>query len=214
MHRPHWTPDHRDALLGRVTALTVGTAVVCTVGAVALGAGLQVGTTYAASASSDTAAEPGAATAAVDDTPVALPSAAAEQPAPAGSAAPVTNLAPDQIHLVVLNASGTAGVARAAARILTSEGFHVDQAAAYAGGPVRSSSIVVAADTAGAVRALSKATGIKATSSQGNAGEVLLVLGRDWAAATAGTAWAPPQAAPQPAKKHSSGGGGTTSGGS
>lgn len=219
MHRPHWTPAHRDDLLGRVTALTAGTAVVCTVGAVALGAGLQAGTSYAASSSKK--ADAGAATdaAPVQDSPVSLPSTAAEQPArqPSGSA-PVANLKPDQIHLVVVNASGTPGVARAAAKVLTHEGFHVDQAAQYAGGALRSSSIVVAGDTAGAVRALTKATGIQQTLTNGQSGEVLLVLGRDWAAATAGTAWAPPQVAPQPVKQHSSSGGGsgggTTSGGS
>jgi len=46
VQRHHWTSDHRDALLNRVTALTAGTAVVGAVGAVALGAGLQAGTHY------------------------------------------------------------------------------------------------------------------------------------------------------------------------
>jgi hypothetical protein len=102
-------------------------------------------------------------------------------------------------------------VANAAALVLRSEGFLVDTVATYPSGALNSSAIVYSADAAAGVRAVSKATGISRSASGSTGSAVALVLGRDWLAATAGTAWAPPQAAQQ-----GNGGGGTvtSSGGS
>ena len=40
MQHRHWTPDHRDAVLRRVSAVTVGTAVIGAAGAFGLGFGM------------------------------------------------------------------------------------------------------------------------------------------------------------------------------
>ncbi|HET7901670.1 MAG TPA: LytR C-terminal domain-containing protein [Candidatus Nanopelagicales bacterium] len=214
MRHPHWSSDHRDALLSRVTAITVGVAAASAAGAVALGAGLQAGTTYAAAKARPKPAEPAA-----DAAPVEQPAPATEpstQPSAAASS-PVTaaQLRPDQVHLVIYNATTTRGVAAAAASILRQEGFHVDSVASNPGGVLRTSSIVFSADAAGGVRAVTKATGIQQTATGDTGRVVLLVLGRDWVSATAGTAWAPPQAVPQQPQQQTGGssGGGSSSGG-
>lgn len=219
MRHPHWTSDHRDALLTRVSVITAGVAAASAVGAVALGAGLQAGTTYAAAKKTPKApaADPALAAQPEDQTQ-AQPedSQPTESPAPATSSdtttAPATPLTPQQIHLVVYNATTTRGVAAAAASILRKEGFHVDTVATNPGGAQRTSAILYSASTAGGVRAVSKATGIQVKASADTGSTVVLVLGRDWVAATTGTAWAPPQAAPQQPRQ-SNGGGGSNNGG-
>ncbi|MFN8159182.1 MAG: LytR C-terminal domain-containing protein [Candidatus Nanopelagicales bacterium] len=226
MRHPHWTSDHRDALLTRVTAITAGVAAASAVGAIALGAGLQAGTTYAKAQkpapAPDTATEPQAPVAAPEGTtPTEDPATTTQD---SGTTAKATPLSPEQIHLVIYNATSTRGVAAAAAAILRQEGFHVDSVAANPGGALRSSTILFSTKTAGGIRAVTKATGIQQTATADTGSTVVLVLGRDWVAATAGTAWAPPQAAPQQQSggsssggtRHNSNGGGgsTTSGGS
>ena len=229
MRHPHWTSDHRDALLTRVSAITAGVAAASAVGAIALGAGLQAGTTYAKAQkpapAPDTATEPQAPVAVPEDTtPSEDPATTTQDP---GTPA-TTPLPPEQIHLVIYNATTTRGVAAAAAEILRQEGFHVDSVATNPGGALRSSTILFSTKTAGGVRAVTKATGIQQTATGDTGSTVVLVLGRDWVAATAGTAWAPPQAAPQQqsggsssggsssggTRHNSNGGGSTTSGGS
>lgn len=229
MRHPHWTSDHRDALLTRVSAITAGVAAASAVGAIALGAGLQAGTTYAKAQkpapAPDTATEPQAPVAVPEDTtPSEDPATTTQDP---GTSA-TTPLSPEQIHLVIYNATTTRGVAAAAAEILRQEGFHVDSVATNPGGALRSSTILFSTKTAGGVRAVTKATGIQQTATGDTGSTVVLVLGRDWVAATAGTAWAPPQAAPQQqsggsssggsssggTRHNSNGGGSTTSGGS
>jgi hypothetical protein len=211
VRHPHWTSDHRDALLTRVSAITVGVAAASAVGAVALGAGLQAGTTYAASKKAapapDTATEPQAPVEAQPD--ASTPSTQPDDSAPSSGTA--TALSPEQIHLVIYNATTTRGVAAAAAKILRQEGFHVDSVAANPGGALRSSTILFSADTAGGVRAVSKATGIQQKATGDTGSTVVLVLGRDWVSATAGTAWAPPQAVAQ--QQGGSSGGSSSSGG-
>lgn len=216
MRHPQWTSEHRDALLTRVTVITAGVAAVSAVGAVALAAGLQATTTYAASPKAGTATPPApeAAQALPSDPSPATPEDSPSQDDGTATPAPATALVPDQIHLVIYNATSTKGVAAAAAKILRNEGFHVDTTAANPGGALRSSSILYSSSSSAGVRAVAKATGIQHTAAGDTGDVVVLVLGRDWVSATAGTAWAPPQAAPQ-----SSGGGGgggpvTSSGGS
>ena len=220
--RHHWTSDHRDALLTRVSVITAGVAAASAVGAVALGAGLQAGTTYAA-AKKTPAAEPAPAAqpedqtqAQPDDDAQPEPSEPSESPTTSGGgtgAQATTPLTPQQIHLVVYNATSTRGVASAAAKILRQEGFHVDTVATNPGGAQRTSAILYSSSTAGGVRAVSKATGIQVKASADTGSTVVLVLGRDWVAATTGTSWAPPQAAPQQPRQSSGGGGGSSNGG-
>ena len=223
--RHQWTSDHRDALLTRVNVITAGVAAASAVGAVALGAGLQAGTSYAAAEKTAKipATEPAPAAQPEDQTQ-AQPEVDAQPDAAASSASPTTSgggtgaqaatpLRPQQIHLVVYNATSTRGVASAAATILRREGFQVDTVATNPGGAQRTSAILYSASTAGGVRAVSKATGIQATASADTGSTVVLVLGRDWVAATSGTAWAPPRAAPQQPRQSSGGGGGSSNGG-
>ncbi len=206
MRHPHWTSDHRDALLARVSVLTAGVAAASAVGAVALGAGLQAGTTYASSKkpapapANDTAAEPQAP---VEQRQSTTPSV---DPGSSSTQAAAAPLSPEQIHLVIYNATTTRGVAAAAASVLRQEGFHVDSVATNPGGTLRSSTILFSADVAGGVRTVSKATGIQQKAQASTGSTVVLVLGRDWVQATAGTAWAPPTSIAQQQGGGSSGG--------
>ena len=80
MQHRHWTPDHRDAVLRRVTAVTVGTAVIGAAGAFGLGFGMvsaaqavdkqapAAGTTTVAAGSTSTATPTAKATAAATKT--------------------------------------------------------------------------------------------------------------------------------------------------
>ena len=216
MRHPHWTSDHRDALLTRVTVITAVVAGASAVGAVGLGAGLQAGTSYAAAtkAAPATGSEPSAPAETVAPEPSA-PEAFEPSSEPSTPSVAAQPLSPDQIHLVIYNATTTRGVASAAAKILRNEGFQVDSVATNPGGAARTSAILYSSDVAGGVGAVTKATGIQRTATSSTGGTVVLVLGRDWVAATAGTAWAPPKAAPaQPQRPSNGGGGTTTSGGS
>lgn len=220
MHHLHWTPQHRDSLLTRVTALTAGTAVVSAVGAVGIGVGLQAGTHYKAAAAKKQSAQ--AQPAPLNATPDASSPASPVAPTPdAGSpsasapssTAPAKPVSASKVHVVVYNATGTRGVAGAAASVLSAAGFHVDTIANYPGGRSSTSGIIYAPDQAGAARTLARATGITTGSPTGTSAPLVLVLGRDWLAAIGGTQWAPPQSAPQSAPQSGSGGSSNNGGG-
>ena len=206
MQRHHWTSDHRDALLTRVTALTAGTAVVGAVGAVALGAGLQAGTQYKAAASkTPTSPKPAPVTTAPDPSAGTGSGAVASGP-----------VAASQVHVTVYNATGVNGVGHAAASVLAAKGFQIDTIATNPGGRTSTSGIVYSPDQVGAVTTLSRVTGVRNGSPTGTGSSLVLVLGRDWLDAVAGTAWLPVQAAPQAPQQapqqNTSGGGNSGSG--
>ena len=163
-----WTTDHRDALLSRVTMLTAGTAVVGAVGAIGLGAGLNASTHYASAAKKS------------PTTPTASTKTVARTTARAPAAAATKTVAPSQIQVEVLNGTGVAGSARAAASDLTAAGFHVVGIGNAPGGPVASTSITYAPGEAAAVRTLEAATGVSAASGTGSGAVLVLTIGPDW----------------------------------
>ena len=197
-----WTPESRDALLGRVTAITTGTAVVGCVGAL----GLAVGLAATASASP--------ATKAAGSTKPATASAAAPQ-TPASTDA----VAPADIKVEVLNGVGIAGAAHLVAQQLRDAGFDV-VSTGNTNGTVRASGIIYGPGQAGAFQTLSKATGVTLSSSQGTGSVLILVVGPDWQGAlpaaqsnqSQGNGFAQPPSAPQ--AQGNNGGGTATSGGS
>jgi hypothetical protein len=218
VQRHHWTSEHRDALLTRVTALTAGTAVVGAVGAVALGAGLQAGTHYKTAAATTPASPKPAAGAATPDPAASEPapgsdpsSATPEAGSGAVSTAPV---AADQVHVAVYNATGVNGVGHAAASILAAKGFQIETIATNPGGRSSTSGIVYSPDHIGAVKTLARVTGITNGSPTGTGATLVLVLGRDWLDAVAGTAWLPVQPAPQAPQQNNGGGPVASTGGS
>ena len=199
-----WTPESRDALLGRVTALTTGTAVVGCVGAL----GLAVGLAATASASP--------ATKAAGSTKPATKSAAA----PAAPQAPAASgsVAPADIKVEVLNGVGIAGAAHLVAQQLRDAGFDV-VATGNTNGTVRASGIIYGPGQSGAFATLSQATGVTLSSSQGTSSTLILVVGPDWQGAlpaaqpqSQGNGFSQPQSAPQ--SRSNNGGGNATSGGS
>jgi hypothetical protein len=218
VRHPHWTSDHRDALLTRVTALTAGTAVVGAVGAVALGAGLQAGTHYKNAASTTPARTTPAPAAATPD-PAASAAAPGTSTAGSGSSSGTGSTDPvsaDQVHVAVYNATGVNGVGHAAAAVLAAKGFQIDTIATNPGGRTSTSGIVYSPDQVGAVKTLSRVTGIRNGSPTGNGATLVLVLGQDWLNAVAGSSWLPVQAAPQAPQQNNGGasnGGGTGNGG-
>ena len=214
MQRHHWTSDHRDALLNRVTALTAGTAVVGAVGAVAIGAGLQSGTHYKTAASTTPASAKPAPIAATPDPQATGDDRATPAPGASSGSDSSAPVSASQVHVTVYNATGVSGVAHAAASVLASKGFQIDTIATNPGGATSTSGIVYAPDQLGAVKTLARATGITNGSPSGSGSSVVLVLGRDWLDAVAGTSWLPVQAAPQapqaqqaPQQNNSGGGG-------
>jgi pyruvate/2-oxoglutarate dehydrogenase complex dihydrolipoamide acyltransferase (E2) component len=200
-----WTPESRDALLGRVTAITTGTAVAGCVGAL----GLAVGLAATASASP--------ATKAAGSTKAATGSAAA----PAAPQAPASTdaVAPADVKVEVLNGVGIAGAARLVAQQLRDAGFDV-VATGNTTRTVRASGIIYGPGQSGAFQTLSKATGVTLSSSQGTSATLILVIGPDWQGAlpkaqsnqSQGNGFSQPQSAPQ--GRSNNGGGNATSGGS
>lgn len=162
MNARPWTPESRDALLARVTALTAGTAVVGAVGAVGLGAAFavtthpKVVTRKAASTTTATVNRPAAAT-----NPTAV--------------------APGKVQVQVLNGVGTPGAARAVADQLTAAGFNVVAIGNAPGTPVSASAIIYPASQAGAFRTLAAATGVNVAAATGTGSTLTLVIGPDWA---------------------------------
>ncbi len=159
-----WTPESRDALLTRVTALTAGTAVAGAVGAVGLGAAFAV-TTHPKSVSRTTTGTSAAA------------------PATSGVASTTTKartVSPSQVRVQVLNGLGVAGAARAVADQLTASGFDVVGIGNAPGGAVSASVIVYPPAETEAVRLLAVATGVSAVSPSGTGSVLTLVIGPDW----------------------------------
>ena len=199
-----WTPESRDALLGRVTAITTGTAVVGCVGAL----GLAVGLAATASASPTTKAAGSTKPATKSAAAPAVPQA----PAASGSVAPA------DIKVEVLNGVGIAGAAHLVAQQLRDAGFDV-VATGNTNGTVRASGIIYGPGQSGAFATLSQATGVTLSSSQGTSSTLILVVGPDWQGAlpaaqpqSQGNGFSQPQSAPQ--SRSNNGGGNATSGGS
>ncbi len=199
----HWTPDHRDALLTRVTAITTGTAVVGCVGAL----GLAVGFATTAQATTPTTKAAGSSS----RTSTTVPSGTAGVGSGAtgsGSSASGTTVDPSQVQVQVLNGVGIAGAAHLVADQLRSAGFNV-VGIGNAARTVGQSGIIYSPDQAAAFRTLSSATGVTLSSTQGTGAALILVVGPDWQGALP---------APQAVSQGRSNGGGNgpaaTSGGS
>lgn len=205
-----WSSEHRDALLTRVTVLTAGTAAVSAIGALGLGAGLQVGTHYRAAASTTPAGR---------STTTTTTGQSAQQAAKAPAATQPRTVAPRDVKVAVLNGSGVAGAAHAAASQLTAAGFDV---VAIGNAPAQVQASVIAYDTAQAaeLQTLEKSTGVQGTPASGTNGVLVLVLGPDWTGTvrtvsgqSVHSTYTPPPAPPAPAPV-SNGGGTVSSGGS
>lgn len=189
MQRHGWNAEHRDALLARVTVLTAGTAVVGAVGAVALGAGLAV-------------ASPVAKTKATQR-PSTQPrtSPAGSSSTAAGSGQGSVALSPQDVQVAVLNGTGIAGTAHAAAGDLRKAGFQIAAISNYQG-RVGASIIGYPAGMRAAAELLSSRTGVTQISQADTGGPLVLVVGPDWQGSQ------PVVQAPQ-----SNGGGGFSGGG-
>ncbi|MDA8435721.1 MAG: LytR C-terminal domain-containing protein [Actinomycetales bacterium] len=204
MNARPWTPESRDALLTRVTALTAGTAVAGAVGALGLGAALAA-TTHAKS---------------VARTTTSSSAAAATGSSSTGSAAASTVtprvVAPRQVKVQVLNGIGVAGAARSVADKLSSAGFDVVAIGNAPGGQVSASTIVYAPTEIAAARTLAAATGVGTGSPTGTGSVVTLVIGPDWTGALPAAASSSGGTAPVPvqAPQYASGPVVATSGGS
>lgn len=198
-----WTPESRDALLGRVTAITTGTAVVGCVGAL----GLAVGLAATANASP--------ATKAAGSTKPATKSAAA--PSAPQNRTSASTVAPADVQVEVLNGVGIAGAAHLVAQQLRDAGFTV-VSTGNTNAAVRASGIIYAPGKASSFQTLSQATGVTLSSSQGTSDVLILVVGPDWPGAlpatqsNQGNGFAQPPSAPQ--AQGNNGGGNATSGGS
>ena len=179
----HWTPDHRDALLTRVTAITTGTAVVGCVGAL----GLAVGFASTAHASTP-ATKSASSTVPAKSTGVGV---GATTTTPAGGSGSSKAVDPSQVQVEVLNGVGIAGAAHLVADQLRSQGFNV-VGIGNAARTVGTSGIIYSPDQAAAFRTLSTATGVTLSSTQGTGPALVLVVGQDWQGALPA-----PQAVPQ-----------------
>jgi len=172
MTRHGWSAEHRDALLSRVTLLTAGTAVAGAVGAVALGAGLAAATPVA---SKSPAPAP--------STKPAKPSTAAGSGSSVqgvgGSGQSNAALAPQDISVAVLNGTGVAGAAHAAAGDLRKTGFRISATANYQG-RVRQSIIGYPAGMKAAAQLLADSTGVSQIQQADTGGQLVLVVGADW----------------------------------
>lgn len=185
-----WTSDHRDVLLRRITVLTAGTAVVGAAGAVGLGA--LFGTQTVAVKSSQ---------------PVVVRQAAAPSTARAANAG--DTVSPQQVQVRVLNGTGVAGAARAAARDLTAQGFTVVGVGNAPGGTVSATTISYPSAEIGAARTLAGLTGVSSLVADGTGSVVVLTVGPDWSGSV-------PAPQPRRTRSQSSSGNGpvTVSGGS
>jgi hypothetical protein len=203
-----WTPESRDALLSRVTAITTGTAVAGCVGALGLAVGLAATVNASPSTSAAGATKPA---------PRSAPAAPSSPEAPATSG----DVAAADIKVEVLNGVGIAGAARLVAQQLTDAGFDV-VATGNTNGRVRASGIIYAPGQAAAFRTLSTATGVALSSDQGSSATLVLVIGPDWQGdlpaaqsnqGQSSNGFAQPPSAPQ-GRSSNGGGSNATSGGS
>jgi hypothetical protein len=165
----HWTPDHRDALLTRVTAITTGTAVVGCVGAL----GLAVGFATTAHASTP------ATKAASSTRPATSTGVGSGTTTPSGGSGSSKTVDPSRVQVQVLNGVGIAGAAHLVADQLRSAGFDV-VGIGNAARTVSQSGIIYSPDQAAAFRTLSSATGVTLSSTQGTGAALILVVGQDW----------------------------------
>jgi hypothetical protein len=184
-----WTTDHRDVLLRRITMLTAGTAAVGAVGAVGLGA--LFGTQTVAAKSTQ---------------PVVVRQAAA--PTTARATTSDEAVSPKQVQVRVLNGTGVAGAARAAAGDLTAQGFTVVGVGNAPGGTVSATTISYATGELGAARTLAGLTGVSALVADGPGSVVVLTVGPDWTGSTP----APQRVRSQPSNTGSSNTGSSNSG--
>jgi len=180
-----WTSDHRDVLLRRITVLTAGTAVVGAAGAVGLGA--LFGTQTVAVKSSQ---------------PVVVRQAAAT----ARAANAGDTVSPQQVQVRVLNGTGVAGAARAAARDLTAQGFTVVGVGNAPGGTVSATTISYPSAEIGAARTLAGLTGVSSLVADGTGSVVVLTVGPDWSGSV-------PAPQPQRTRSQSSSGNGSSNNG-
>jgi hypothetical protein len=194
----HWTPDHRDALLTRVTAITTGTAVAGCVGAL----GLAIG--FASTAHATTPATKAASS----TVPAKSTGVGTASTTPAGGSGSSTAVAPAQVHVQVLNGVGIAGAARLVADQLRSAGFDV-VGIGNASRVVATSGIIYSPGQAASFRTLSDATGVTLSSTQGTGSTLILVVGQDWQGALPA-----PQSVPQGRNNGGGNGPQATSGGS
>ncbi len=199
MNARPWTPESRDALLTRVTALTAGTAVAGAVGALGLGAALAA-TTHPKS---------------VARTPTSSAVPATTGPGAVSTTTP-REAAPRQVRVQVLNGIGVAGAARAVGDQLSSAGFDVVAIGNAPGGQVSASEIVYAPAEIAAAQTLAAATGVGTGSPTGTGSVVTLVIGPDWTGAlpagASGSGGTAP--APVPVQQNAAGPVVATSGGS
>ena len=199
-----WTSAHRDALLSRVTVLTAGTAAVSAIGAVGLGAGLQVGTHYRQTSG-----------ATARSTVTTSPAQSASKPSTA--VAPST-VSPRHVHVMVLNGTGAPGAARQAADALASAGFSIAGIGNSPDTPVAATTIAYDPSQTAEMRTLSDATGVSAATPTGSGPVLVLTIGPDWtgtittSGGTVHATYTPPPAPPAPVLQ--GGGGSATSGGS
>jgi hypothetical protein len=201
-----WTPDHRDALLTRVRAITTGTAVAGCVGAL----GLAIGFATTAHATTPATKAAGPSTSSGTTTPGgSADSGSRTRP---GSSSASAAVAPSQVQVQVLNGVGIAGAARLVAEQLRSAGFDVI-GIGNASRMVATSGIVYSPDQVAAFRTLSDATGVTLSSAQGTGTTLTLVVGQDWQGALP-AAQAAPQAVPQGRSNGGGTGPQTTTGGS
>jgi len=161
-----WTIDNRDGMLRRISMLTAGTAAVGAVGAVGLGALFVTQTVPAKSTQ-----------------PVVVKQAA---PTSTGTArtTPAVALTPRQVQVRVLNGTGVAGAARAAASDLTAQGFTVVGLGNAPGGPVSATTISYSTAARGAATLLAGATGVSSLVPDGSGAVVVLTVGPDWSGST------------------------------
>jgi hypothetical protein len=185
-----WTPDHRDALLTRVTAITTGTAVVGCVGAL----GLAVGIAATAHAATPTTKAAGSS-ARTSTTHAGASGTSKSTTTPAGSSGSASTVDPSQVQVEVLNGVGIAGAAHLVADQLRAQGFNI-VGIGNAPRTVGQSGIIYSTGQAAAFRTLSSATGVTLSSTQGTGAALILVVGQDWQGSLP-AAQAVPQAVPQ-----------------
>ena len=198
MHAHRWKPEHRDALLARVTVLTAGTAIVGTVGAIALGAGLASAAPVAAKKSAPVAPKQQSAPATTPATPSAN---SASSP-----------LRARDIRVLVLNGTGVSGAAHAAGGDVSAKGFVVTGFGNYS---QRVSQTVVGYPTGqeAAAKFLANALGVSTIVPAQTDGGLVLLIGGDWQGSQPQVVQAPQQQQ-QGGGNGGGGNGGGTSGGS
>jgi hypothetical protein len=107
----------------------------------------------------------------------------------------------------VLNGTGVAGAARAAAGDLTAQGFTVVGVGNAPGGTVSATTISYASAEIGAARTLAELTGVSSLVADGTGSVIVLTVGPDWSGSV-------PAPQPQRTRSQSSSSNGSSSNGS